>query len=556
MATPGVYLNLGKYGDQVRKRIQLWHEEGFTRRLWSKDPTLWFAAKVPEITDRLGWLDLPETMSARVAELTAFATEVKDEGIRHAVLMGMGGSSLAPAVFQRTFGNRNECPELLVLDSTHPAAILRVRNLVDLNRTLFLVSSKSGTTTETLSGFSYFWQQLLSLESDPGRRFVAITDPGTPLEKLAQERGFRKVFAAPEDIGGRYSALSVFGLVPAALIGVEVARLLQSARVMATSCAAEGDGNPGLVLGAILGELALKGKDKVTFVASPGLDAFPDWIEQLIAESTGKNGKGILPVAGEAPLAADNYSSDRVFVYLRLEGERNEELDLGMKMIADAGHPSVRIDLADAHDLGGEFFRWEVAVAAAGAALEIHPFDQPDVQLAKDLARQAMEKQSHARSGGGSAGSREAAAGDSKETVEQELKQLISEVKTGDYVAIQAYLCPLAEVTSALHKIRRALRDRLRVATTLGYGPRFLHSTGQLHKGGPNTGVFLQLTDQPPDDVAVPQTQYTFGQLIQAQAGGDQAALRQRGRRVHHLDLGAEFQAGLKTIVDAIEKSG
>ena len=554
MAMPGAYPNLGEFSDPVQKRIQLWQKEGFARRLWSKDPTLWFATRVPEITDRLGWLDLPEVMSARVAELPAFARQIKEEGIRHAVLMGMGGSSRAPEVFQRTFRNHNGFPELLVLDSTHPAAVRRVHGLVDLNRTLFLVSSKSGTTTETLSGLNYFWQQLLSIGLTPGPSFVAITDPGTPLEKLAHERGFRKVFLAPQDIGGRYSALSVFGLVPAALIGVEVARVLQRAREMATRCAAEGEENPGLVLGAILGELALKGKDKVTFVVSPGLDAFPDWLEQLIAESTGKSDRGILPVAGEEPFVAEQYAADRVFIYLRLERGRNEELDRCMKAIADAGHPSVRIDVADAYDLGSEFFRWEVAVAAAGAVLGIHPFDQPDVQLAKDLARQAMEKQSRSKPGNAAASSREPNAGEREQTVEGELAQMISEVRTGDYIALQAYLAPLPEVTALLQEIRRALRDRLRVATTLGYGPRFLHSTGQLHKGGANTGVFLQLTDQPRDEVPVPETNYTFGQLITAQAAGDLGALKQRRRRVHHIDLGSDVQSRLKSILNLVRQ--
>lgn len=547
-------LSLGAYEALVEDRLRTWQKANFARRLWEKDPTLWSVKPVPELTDRLGWLFLPETMHEHLDAFITFAEEVRGEGIRFVVLLGMGGSSLAPEVFQRTFGHKPDSPELIVLDTTHPSAVKAVLSRIDLPRTLFLVSSKSGTTLETLALFRYFWEKVGKVTDTPGRHFVAITDPGTPLMHLAKERGFRHLFEAPPEVGGRYSALSVFGLVPAALIGVDIHRLLERARVMAEACASSipVSENPGLVLGATLGELALVGRNKVTFLASPSLQVFPTWLEQLIAESTGKDGKGIVPVVDEPVASPGAYGDDRFFVHLSLEGDDPSDLDQRLRALEDAGHPVIRLRLTEKADLGQEFFRWEVAVAAASAALDIHPFNQPDVELAKALAQKAMAEGGK-RAGGQGSGGEEVVSAEEPETLARALRAWLLKARSGDYVALQAYLAPTEETTAALQKIRLALRDRLKLATTLGYGPRFLHSTGQLHKGGPNTGLFLQLVDEPVEDLPVPETGYTFGTLIRAQAEGDYQALKQRGRRVLQVSLGRDVEGGLARLLTAVQ---
>jgi transaldolase/glucose-6-phosphate isomerase len=421
---------------------------------------------------------------------------------------------------------------------------------IDLSRTLFLVSSKSGTTTETNSFFYYFWHKLSAVTDNPGNHFAAITDAGTALEKLAAERHFRAVFTAPEEVGGRYSALTVFGLVPAALIGLDVGEILARARRMSEACdpAAPEESSPGLVLGAVLAELTLAKRDKVTFLCSPALEAFPSWLEQLIAESTGKDRKGIVPVANERSGAPEKYFSDRSFVYLRLEGDESHTLDRQVAALQANGHPVVRIDLNDKTDLGQEFMRWEIAVAAAGAALEINPFNQPDVQLAKDLAKQAMGNQAGGR--GSARIRREEISTADPASLQQSWASWVAKKKPRDYVSVQAYLNPSAEHAVKLQEICMLLRDRLNAAVTLGFGPRFLHSTGQLHKGGPNTAMVLQIVDQPTDNLQVPETDYTFDALIQAQALGDFAALKQRRRRALRVNLGAEPEAGLNLLAD------
>jgi transaldolase/glucose-6-phosphate isomerase len=543
-------LHLGKYQRRVQRRLSDWQTQQFSSRLWQKDATLWGDPNEPELGNRLGWLDLPKTMEKQVGELRAFADQVKSDGIRHVVVLGMGGSSLAPEVFQQTFGNAAGYPELRVLDSTHPAAIKSLESQIDLARAVFLVSSKSGTTTETNSFFYYFRDKLSAMSGNPGGHFVAITDPGTPLEKLAAEKKFRAVFTAPENVGGRYSALTVFGLVPAALIGIDVGEILARARRMSDACGpAVPEGNsPGLVLGAALAELTLGKRDKITLLCSPSLEAFPSWLEQLIAESTGKERKGIVPVANETMGAPEKYSSDRTFVYLRLEGDENHLLDRQIAALQANGHPVIRIDVAEKSDLGQEFFRWEVAVAAAGAALEINPFNQPDVQLAKDLAKQAMEKQAQGR-GSAKLRKEEASIAD-RETFQQSWASWLAKKKTRDYVSVQAYLNPSEVHTLKLKEICASLRDRLGTAVTLGFGPRFLHSTGQLHKGGPNTILVLQIVDQPNDNLHVPETNYTFDALIQAQALGDFTALKQRRRRALRVNLGIEAEAGLRLLAE------
>lgn len=545
-------LHLGKYQRRIDSRIKNWRAEQFGARLWKKDYKLWAKEPEPELTDRLGWLELPDSMQQQVSALRALAAQIKSEGMQHVVLLGMGGSSLAPEVFQQTFGNAPGYPALIMLDSTHPKAVKAVEAQIELARTLFLVSSKSGTTTETNSFFFYFWDKLKQQKAEPGSHFVAITDPGTALEKLAVARKFRATFSAPEEVGGRYSALTVFGLVPAALIGVDVGEVLARARRMSQACSAVAAEvtNPALLLGAALSQLALGKRDKVSFLCSPSLAAFPAWVEQLIAESTGKNRKGIVPVAGEAIGAPDKYSDDRFFVYLRLKGDDNHRLDRHVAALEVNGHPVACIDLNDKYDLGQEFFRWEFAVAAAGAALEINPFNQPDVQLAKDLAKKAMDANSGKKAAGAVRGT--VAIADS-DRLSAAVTAWLESSRKQDYVVVQAYINPSPENNVKLQTVCAAIRNRLGVATTLGFGPRFLHSTGQLHKGGPNSALVLQVVDAPTENLAVPETNYTFDALIHAQGVGDLTALKQRRRRVLRIDLGSDTTRALDQLALALQ---
>jgi glucose-6-phosphate isomerase len=456
-------------------------------------------------------------MAQQVKTLNPFSDEARAEFSR-VVLCGMGGSSLAPEVLWRTFGGAPGYPSLHVLDSTDPRAVRQAERGGDLAKTLFIISSKSGTTQESDSFFRYFWERT----GGRGSQFVAITDPGTPLEKLAGERGFRRAFLNPPDIGGRYSALSFFGLVPAALIGVEVDTLLHRAHRMAEACAGWVPTleNPAAWLGAILGEGALAGRDKATFVLSPGIASFGLWAEQLIAESTGKEGKGILPVADEPLGRPEVYGGDRVFVSIALAGEADSGIESRLAELEKAGHPVVHLRLDDRYDVGQEFFRWEFATAVAGAVLGINPFDQPNVAESKANTKAVLAKRS--------APSPAASAA--------ELEKFLAVIKPGDYLAIMAYLPPTPENDRRLAAIRLRLRDRLRVATTLGYGPRFLHSTGQLHKGGPPVGHFLQIVDRVRDDLPIPGEPFGFGELAAAQAEGDLVALRGRGRSAIRID--------------------
>ena len=542
-------LHLGSYRRRIERRLKEWQEKRLAKRVWEKDYTVWSKDPQPELTDRLGWLELPYSMEKQVEALRVFADKIKADGIRHVIVLGMGGSSLAPEVFQQTFGNAPGYPELQVLDSTHPAAVKAAEARVDLARTLFLVSSKSGTTTETNSFFYYFWDKLKRLKTDPGANFVAITDPGTALEKLAKERNFRAVFNAPEDVGGRYSALTVFGLLPAALIGADIGAILARARRMAAACstAVPENEHPGVILGAALGELTLAKRDKVTFLCSPSLAAFPTWVEQLIAESTGKDRKGIVPVAHENLAAPEKYGADRLFVYLRFAGDENHDLDRQVAALEANGHPAVRLDVNEKADLGQEFFRWEFAVSSAGVALGIHPFNQPDVQLAKDLAKKAMEN-----TGKSAAKIKDEVAAQDREALKSAVSSWLGKNKARDYVAVQAFLNPSADNGKALRALCAALQERLGAAVTLGFGPRFLHSTGQLHKGGPNTVLVLQVVDEPSENLAVPETNYTFDALIKAQALGDYAALKQRRRRILRVSLEHDALTGLRALGETV----
>ncbi len=531
----------------VDSRLADWQAAGFGRRLWAKDYTLW--AKEPaEITNRLGWLTLPDIMGEQADDLAEFVQGVRAAGFDNIVLLGMGGSCLAPEVFETTFGHTIGYPDLAVLDSTHPDAVRAIEKSAPLERTLFLVSSKSGTTIEPSSYMKYFWARVGEKTKDVAAHFVAITDPGTALVKEARARKFRRIFEAVPDVGGRYSALTHFGLVPAALIGVDIKRLLHVAGRMCEACAAVVPvaNNPGLVLGAALGELALAGRDKVTFATSRSFALMPAWLEQLIAESTGKDDKGIIPVAGEPLGLPEVYGPDRVFVYLRAAQDADTEQEARLKTLEAAGFPILRIEAGETLDLGQEFFRWEVAIAAAGAVLGIQPFNQPDVELAKNLARQAMAGPAQAAAGA------EPVPASDPEKLKKVVADWLGKAGAGNYISIQAYLAPKNSTTGALESIQKTLRDTTRLATTLGYGPRFLHSTGQLHKGGPNTGLFVQFVDEPSDPLPVPETDYTFGQLIKAQALGDFQALTQRGRRVLRISLGRDVAGGLARFEHAV----
>jgi transaldolase/glucose-6-phosphate isomerase len=503
-----VTAQLGSISGDVEGRLAQLERDDIVARIWRKDHTVW-RPDPAEITDRLGWLGVSDLMSGRADELEAFAREVVGEGFRTAVLLGMGGSSLASEVLRQTLGVREGSLDLIVLDTTHPATVARVERSLDLAHTLFVVASKSGGTIETISHFAYFFERT----GQRGGQFVAITDPGTPLEALARVRGFRRVFLNPPDIGGRYSALSLFGVVPASLIGGDLDALLEAAEGMARAC----DGcvptgeNPGAWLGALMGEAGKSGRDKLTLVLPPEIESFGSWVEQLIAESTGKDGMGIVPVTGEDVGRPDVYGPDRLFIAY---GEHT-----GLEGLEAYGHPVVRI--ADgAPSLGAEFFRWEFATAVTGNILGIHPFDQPNVEEAKRATKQILESD----------------PGEAREF--DDLEALLGTLMGRDYVAIQAYLDPTSETEQVLQRARLAIRDRHKVAVTVGFGPRFLHSTGQLHKGGPDAGVFVQIVDRTRDaDVSIPGAPYTFGELIDAQALGDLRALRARRRRVARVTL-------------------
>ena len=537
---PGVVL--GGYLPDVETGLADLQRQDVVGRIWRRDHTVW-KPDPTEIANRLGWLTVSDIMCEQVPALEEFALEVRDAGFEHVVLLGMGGSSLGPEVIRQTFGSADGYPELIMLDSTVPAWLQDVTDAIDPTRTLFLVSSKSGSTTEPNAFYAHF-RNLVGerMGNEPaGRNFVAITDPGSSLEKLAREQGFRRIFANPPDIGGRYSVLSYFGLVPAALIGVDISALLDRADSMregCASCVAPHD-NPGAWLGTIMGTLALQSRDKLTLVTSPSIGSFGLWVEQLIAESTGKEGKGIVPIAGEPLVESSSYGNDRLFVYVRLEDDGNAETDAAMERIGSSGQPVVRLDLRDKYDLGAEFFRWEFATAVAGAVLGIHPFDQPNVQAAKDMTERVLAE--YQVSGKLPNAETEASFGG-----------LMSDVRQGDYLAIMAYIRQTPEADRALEALRRKVVERYGIATTLGYGPRFLHSTGQLHKGGPNSGLFVQIVAGHEKDSPIPGEKYTFGTLADAQSLGDLKALQASERRIARIPMGPDTVAAVRGLAAEI----
>jgi transaldolase/glucose-6-phosphate isomerase len=569
-----IEVNLGEYKQAVDAALQRMSEQRVIRRIWSHDHTVW-KPEPAEISNRLGWLRIAEASKQGVDRLTGLTDELRAGGYRRAVLLGMGGSSLAPEVFAKTFGPARGYLDVSVIDSTDPGFILSFAEDLDFATTVFIVSTKSGGTVETLSFFKYFYNRTVEAVGveKAGEHFLAITDPGSKLADLAGEYKFRDTFLNDPNIGGRYSALSYFGLVPAALLGIDLGRLLERAIEAACGCgdpdcsggkavgstAGADAADPCALLGAVLGRLASgddagslgegSRRDKLTIFTSPELESFGDWVEQLIAESTGKEGRGIVPVIGEPPGEPEVYGRDRLFVQLRLKGAENP--DAGLKALEQAGHPVVRFELRDLYDLGFQFFLWEMATAVVGHLLEINPFDQPNVESAKVRAREMMSAYSETGT----------LPDDRAEAPEgRVLEEFLSQAGPGDYVAIQAYVHPCAGTTELLQRLRTRIRARYRVATTLGYGPRFLHSTGQLHKGGRGAGLFVQFTNKPQRDAPIPDTAgqqksaVSFGVLEMAQALGDKQALKDNQRRVIRIHLGTDVPGDLERLLAAFGK--
>jgi transaldolase/glucose-6-phosphate isomerase len=565
--------SLGSPQPAFESRLRALDEARFASRLWSHDDGLWGDddAHRAVARNRLGWLDSPALMRGKAAALRAFAAEVAGEGFTRAVLLGMGGSSLAPEVMRLTFGVRPGALGLTVLDNTSPDAVRAVADSHDPRSTLFLVSSKSGGTIEVASFERRFYEWVRAARGDKaGRSFAAITDPGTTLEKLARTRGYRRVFTNPPDIGGRYSALSYFGLVPAALIGADIGAILEAAAAEARDSGGDVPAarNPGVRLGAALGELALTGRDKLTLVLGEEIGALGSWIEQLVAESTGKDGRGIVPVADETLGAPELYRDDRVFVAIAHQPFA-AEIEARLGALLAAGHPVLRWTVPTLESLGAEFLRWEIATATAGAIIGVDPFDEPNVTEAKQATQAVIaeylvamtfpETYWLASANGVSIESPVSIADalefgvSDRESPAAWAAALLGMMRPGDYVALCAYLHRTPGRHDRLQRLRLGCRAATRLATTLGYGPRFLHSTGQLHKGGPNTGLFLQLTADEGEEVPIPGERYGFGVLRRAQAAGDYEVLERRRRRVMHLHLGGDIERALDAIIEAVE---
>lgn len=562
-------LNLGRYTADVQTAVDAWTRAGNVARLWNKDKTLWSGAD----EDRwLGWLEITVAQLADSSPLKQAAEDARTGGFKHVVVLGMGGSSLCPEVLARTFGTTAGYPELLILDSTVPAQVAALDQRLDPATTLFVVASKSGSTIEPNSFKQFFYDRCVqTLGADKaGRQFIAVTDPGTKMEEVAKADRFRTYYYGRPTIGGRFSALSNFGMIPAASAGIDAVTFLQMADAMAKACGPNvaPAQNPGVLLGLAVGTLAKAGRGKLTLVTSPGIAGLGAWLEQLIAESTGKKGIGIVPVDGEQVAEPAAYGTDRLFVYSRLSSAPDAAQDAAVTALADAGHPVVTVELPSTLYLGQEFFRWEIATAVAGAVLGINPFDQPDVESAKIVARSLMaeyeqtgklpeEKPFCVDRGlklfsdaknvdalkSATAGAADAAA---------ILKAHLSRIGAGDYFAVNAYLEMIDAHDGEIQRLREAVRRAKRVATTVGYGPRFLHSTGQLHKGGPNNGVFLQITADDATAVPIPGQKYDFGVLKNAQAQGDFAVLAERNRRIVRVHLGSDVVAGLKTLRELV----
>ena len=552
-------VSLGEYQAAVDNALSELEDRRVLDRIWAHDHTVW-KEDPSEITNRLGWLHVAENMIDNLECLEALIEDVRAEGYTHILLLGMGGSSLAPEVFRETTDIQDGYLDLSVLDSTDPAAVLAHAERLDPARTVFVVATKSGGTAETLSFFKFFYNWMANAEGEEaaGRHFVATTDPGSELDALAHEYDFHTILLNDPNIGGRYSALSFFGLIPAALIGWDLETLLNRALTMACDCEERhytaGGKNSGALLGAVMSELAAAGRDKLTLILSPAIASFGDWVEQLIAESTGKEGKGILPVVGEPLGPPEVYGNDRLFVYLRLdsgEGSAGETRaqDAAVQAIEDAGHPVVRLRLRDRYDLGEQFFLWQMATAVASHRLGINPFDQPNVKAAKVLARQMVVEYTETGT---------LPEGESVPLSAKRVKEFLAQAQPHDYIALQAYVQPTTETDAELLALRTRLRDEYRLATTLGYGPRFLHSTGQLHKGDAGNGLFVQfitddLRDAPiPDEAGSSESSITFGVLKAAQALGDWRALLDAGRRVIRFHLGTDVAGEIAQLTESL----
>ena len=562
--------SVGEHRNAVEAELESWRSGDKIRRLWSRDASLWTNG---DEAQWLAWLDVVDAQIEALGRLRDFQADVKQAGFTDALLIGMGGSSLGPEVLAETFGAQPGFPTLHVLDSTDPAQIRSTERKLDLTRTLCIVASKSGSTLEPNILKQYFFDRIVQAvgADKAGTRFVAVTDPGSKMQQVAERDGFRAIFFGDPQIGGRYSILSHFGTVPATAIGMDVGRFLEDTRAMARVCAAAPpDRNPGVLLGCVMGVMGRAGHDKLTIVASPGIAGFGAWLEQLIAESTGKSGMGVIPIDGEQLAAPANYGDDRLFVYLRLHNGADAAQDDAVDALEQAGRPVIRIDLADRSLLGQEFFRWEFATAVAGSILGINPFDQPDVEASKNAARamtEAFEKTGTLPTmppvfeTGGIALHTDAPNAESLRTLgagsslQSWFRAHFARRAAGDYVALLAYLDATEARLQALQTMRANIRDRTRLATCLQFGPRFLHSTGQAHKGGPNSGLFLQLTADPAADATIPCRVASFGVIEAAQAAGDFRVLSERGRRVLRAHIAGSTDAGIAIIAEAIGRA-
>lgn len=565
-------LALGIYAEPVNKNIKQIDTDFVNGRMWAKDASLWTSYNPDrhKIEKRLGWLDVLETID--LARIKTLQASIKESDFGHVVLLGMGGSSLAPDVLYRIFGKQDDFPELIVLDSTDPNRIQQVEAQIDITKTLFVVASKSGTTLETLSLFRYFWQKT----EQSGAQFIAITDPDTPLATLAKDNNFRDSFINPADIGGRYSALSYFGLVPAGLMGLDLDKLWSNAEHMINASHENipGQFHPGISLGVVMGTLAKQGRDKVTIYSTQSIRPFGDWAEQLVAESLGKQGRGVVPVVGSDITNPAEYVTDRLFIYMRVDDDSDsEEMDAKVKALREAGHPRLTLRVPDTYALAGEFFRWEFGTAIAGYCMELNPFDEPNVAEAKEATNEKLayfiehgELQPHAPVISG-----EHAKLYMDDSTANPLRELcrshgyepnsrtevlaaqMAGTHAGDYFAILVYFSPDEKAEAMLHEIRQRLSSVTKRAVTVGYGPRYLHSTGQLHKGGANNGIFFQLTTDTNDDLAIPDADYGFGTLFKAQATGDLETLQKHQRRVIRLQIDDDVHNGLQKLLDAVK---
>ncbi|HEV2729706.1 MAG TPA: bifunctional transaldolase/phosoglucose isomerase, partial [Terriglobales bacterium] len=561
-----------KLAAAVKANIDDWRAAGKVRRLWQRDASLWTGT---DESNWLGWLGITEDEIAHSTDLQRVAEEVKKEDFSGILLLGMGGSSLAPEVLAMTFGKIDGLPRLHILDSTDPAQIKTCEGKLDLAKTLFIVSSKSGSTLEPNIFKQYFLErvkQAVGAET-AGSRFIAITDPGSKMEQVASVDRFRQIFHGLPSIGGRYSALSNFGMVPAALMGLDTIKFLDLTEEMVEACAScvPVEENPGVVLGIILGTAAKNGRDKVTVVTSPAISDLGAWLEQLLAESTGKEGKGIIPVDREELGPPEFYGDDRIFAYVRLESAPDSAQDAKIAVLEEAGQPVVRISVADTYDLGQEFFRWEIATAVAGSIIGINAFNQPDVEASKVATRTltaeyekkgSLPEEKPIFEEGGiklftdpkNSEALAKAVGNEKSLADY-LRAHLDRVKPGDYFALLAYIEMNSDHVSRMQEMRCLLRDKKHNATCVGFGPRFLHSTGQAYKGGPNSGVFLQITCDDAADIAVPGQKYTFGVVKAAQARGDFQVLTERGRRALRVHLGKDLQTGLVILQAAFRRA-